>query len=320
MEVVQARARRRRPRRPCGRDSSISAFTFSTTSSMRAGMDAAVGDQALDRLPRDLAAVRVEAGEDDRARRVVDDEVDAGGRSSARMLRPSRPMIRPFRSSLGRSTTGDRGLDRVFGGAALDGLRDDGARALGGLLARFGLEPLDQPGGVARASASICFSSSSRASSARQARHALELAAAARGEPPRIRAVAAVTRLSRAASRRSAPRRDPCPARSSGRCCSVGAASRCGEQLLHAGDLLALIADELLGLRARSSWARLRAPRASLPCGACRRRARRRAGSGRPVPRRGPRSRPRCASGSRPSSANDCGGAGEGDEEVEDAR
>ena len=42
-------------------------------------MDAAVGDQPLDRLLGDLAAVGIEAGQDDRARRVVDDQVDAGG-------------------------------------------------------------------------------------------------------------------------------------------------------------------------------------------------------------------------------------------------
>ena len=42
-------------------------------------MDAAVGDQPLDRLLGDLAAIRIEAGQDDRAGRVVDDQVDAGG-------------------------------------------------------------------------------------------------------------------------------------------------------------------------------------------------------------------------------------------------
>ena len=47
-------------------------------------VDAAVGDQPLDRLARDFAAERIEAREDDRARRVVDDQLDAGGRSRAR--------------------------------------------------------------------------------------------------------------------------------------------------------------------------------------------------------------------------------------------
>src|SRR5256885_9207071 len=43
------------------------------------GMDAAVLHQALEGDPGDLAADRIEAGEDDRFRRVVDDEIDAGG-------------------------------------------------------------------------------------------------------------------------------------------------------------------------------------------------------------------------------------------------
>jgi len=42
-------------------------------------VDASVGDQALDGLLRDLAAVRIEAGKDDRAWCVVDDQVYAGG-------------------------------------------------------------------------------------------------------------------------------------------------------------------------------------------------------------------------------------------------
>src|SRR5687767_6824037 len=41
------------------------------------GMDAAVGDQLLEREPRDLATDRIEAGYDDGVRRVVDDHVDA---------------------------------------------------------------------------------------------------------------------------------------------------------------------------------------------------------------------------------------------------
>ena len=40
-------------------------------------MDAAVLEQLLERQPGDLAADAVEAGQQDRAGRVVDDEVDA---------------------------------------------------------------------------------------------------------------------------------------------------------------------------------------------------------------------------------------------------
>ena len=41
------------------------------------GMDASVLDELVQRLPRDLAAHRVEAGQDHCLRRVVDDEIDA---------------------------------------------------------------------------------------------------------------------------------------------------------------------------------------------------------------------------------------------------
>jgi hypothetical protein len=59
--------------------SSSSPLTFSTTSSIRAGMNPPVGDQRLDCLSRDLAAVGVEAREDDGARGIVNDQVNAGG-------------------------------------------------------------------------------------------------------------------------------------------------------------------------------------------------------------------------------------------------
>src|SRR5256885_8473063 len=51
------------------------------------GMDAAVLHQALEGDPGDLAADRIEAGEDDRFRRVVDDEVDAGGQLDRKSTR-----------------------------------------------------------------------------------------------------------------------------------------------------------------------------------------------------------------------------------------
>jgi len=68
-------------------------------------VDTAVGDQLGDRQPGDLAADRVEARQDDGLGRVIDDQVDSGRLLEARMLRPSRPMIRPFISSDGRCTT-----------------------------------------------------------------------------------------------------------------------------------------------------------------------------------------------------------------------
>ena len=66
--------------------------------------------------------------------------------SSARMLRPSRPMMRPFRSSEGSSTTDDRRLDDRVGGQPLDRHPDDPAGLLGGLLVGLLLDPPDQPG------------------------------------------------------------------------------------------------------------------------------------------------------------------------------
>ena len=69
--------------------------------------------------------------------------------SSARMLRPSRPMMRPFKSSLGKIDDRHGRLDRVLGGAALDGFGDVLARLGSGLLARFGVEALDEVRGIA---------------------------------------------------------------------------------------------------------------------------------------------------------------------------
>ncbi len=68
--------------------------------------------------------------------------------SSARMFRPSRPMIRPFEIVARQIDDGDGGFDGVLGGAALDGVGDDLLGARGGGLARFGLEPLDEVGRV----------------------------------------------------------------------------------------------------------------------------------------------------------------------------
>ncbi len=67
-------------------------------------MNAAVGNQLGQRGFGYFAAHRIEAADDDYAGSVVDDNVDAVAFSKARMLRPSRPMMRPFISSLGIST------------------------------------------------------------------------------------------------------------------------------------------------------------------------------------------------------------------------
>jgi len=69
------------------------------------GVDAAVDEEPLQGHLGDLPAHRVESGEDHRfgvSSTITSMPVAA---SRARMLRPSRPMIRPFRSSVGRWTT-----------------------------------------------------------------------------------------------------------------------------------------------------------------------------------------------------------------------
>ena len=68
------------------------------------GMDSPVGDELVEREPGDLAADGVEGADDDHAGGVVDDDVDAGGLLEGADVAPSRPMIRPFISSLGIST------------------------------------------------------------------------------------------------------------------------------------------------------------------------------------------------------------------------
>jgi hypothetical protein len=72
-----------------------------TTSSIRAGMNAAVLHELLERDARDLAAHGIEAAHDDTpgvSSMITSTPVAF---SKLRMLRPSRPMTRPFMSSLG---------------------------------------------------------------------------------------------------------------------------------------------------------------------------------------------------------------------------
>jgi hypothetical protein len=112
-------------------------------------MDAAIGDQPLDRLTGDFAPERIEAREDDGPRRVVDDELDARGlleRADVASLAADDPALHVVAGQIdhrhGR-------LDGVFGGAALDGLRHDLPRPGARRLARLGLEPLDEVRGIA---------------------------------------------------------------------------------------------------------------------------------------------------------------------------
>ena len=112
-------------------------------------MDAAVRDQPLDRLPCDFAAEWIEAGEDDGARRVVHDQLDAGGDLERADVASFAADDAPLQVVAREIDDRHRRFDRVLGRTALDGVGDDLLRALSGGFARLGLEPLDQVGGVA---------------------------------------------------------------------------------------------------------------------------------------------------------------------------
>ena len=83
----------------------MSALTFSTTSSMRAGW------MRPSAISRSIACRAISRRSGSKLERMIAPGVSSTisstpvAVSSARMFRPSRPMIRPFRSSLGRSTT-----------------------------------------------------------------------------------------------------------------------------------------------------------------------------------------------------------------------
>ena len=108
-----------------------------------AGVDAAVGDELGDGDPRDLAADRVEAGQDDRLGRVVDDQVHAGrlleGADVAALAADD-----PALHLVGRQVHDRDGvLGGVVRGHALHGGQDDVAGLVLGFLARGAL---DRPG------------------------------------------------------------------------------------------------------------------------------------------------------------------------------
>ena len=69
-------------------------------------MNATVGDQLDQRLPSYLSTDWVEAADDHDTGRIVDNDVDSGRLLERRKCRPSRPMIRPFISSLGIDRAG----------------------------------------------------------------------------------------------------------------------------------------------------------------------------------------------------------------------
>ena len=99
------------------------------------GMDAPVGDEVLHGDAADLAAHRVEAGDGDALRRVVDDEVRAGQlleRADVAALAADDAALQIVGGDM---DGGHRALGGVVGGHALDGEAQD----LAGLLVRLGL-------------------------------------------------------------------------------------------------------------------------------------------------------------------------------------
>ena len=138
------RRRRRRPaRRPGGSRGRPRRGPCSTTSSMRPGW---IRPSAMSFVIARRATSRRTGSKPDRT---TVSGVSSMIRSTpvacsrARMLRPSRPMMRPFISSLGRWTTADGVLGRVVRGDALHRGDDDLAGLVVGLLAGAAL---DRPG------------------------------------------------------------------------------------------------------------------------------------------------------------------------------
>ena len=110
-------------------------------------------------------AIQVEARQDDRARRVVDNEIDPRGLFERANVTSFAADDAPLQIVARQVHDRDRRLRGVLGGAALNGFGDVLARLRGGLLAGFGSRRFTRFAASRRASASMCFSSSSLASS-----------------------------------------------------------------------------------------------------------------------------------------------------------
>ena len=139
------------------------------------GVDPAVGNQPLDRLLRDLAPIRIESREDDRAGRVVDDQIDAGGefeRADVAALTADDPAF----EVVARQVDHRHGrLDGVLGGAALNGFGDVLLGFAAGRLARLSIEPLQEIGGIVSGVVLDLLEQELLRFVRRQARDALEL-------------------------------------------------------------------------------------------------------------------------------------------------
>ena len=107
-------------------------------------MDPAVLHQPLNGQPRDLSSERIVAGQDNRLRRIVDDEIDPG----CRLERPDVPSFPPDDSSLhlvvGKIHDRYGCLGNVIAGVTLDRQADDVLGLLVGFFLGLVLDPLDR--------------------------------------------------------------------------------------------------------------------------------------------------------------------------------
>ncbi len=138
-------------------------------------VDTAVGNQLLDCLLGDFAAVRIEPRKDDRARRVVDDQIDAGGQFECADIAPLASDDPSLEIVAWQVDHGHRGFDGVLGSAALDGFGDVLFGLVGRSLAGFRIEPLEQVGGVVPGIVLDLLEQELLGFVGRQARHAFEL-------------------------------------------------------------------------------------------------------------------------------------------------
>ncbi|TPW10762.1 MAG: Uncharacterized protein FD129_1835, partial [bacterium] len=111
-------------------------------------MDAPVLDQLLERPPGNLALDRVEAGEDHRLGRVIDDHVDAADRFEGADVATLAADDAPLHFIVGKGHDGHRALQGMIGRAPLDRHEDDllrfTVRRAGGFLLDLG----NQLGGI----------------------------------------------------------------------------------------------------------------------------------------------------------------------------
>ena len=111
-------------------------------------MDAAVGDQALEGDAGDLAAVGIEAGEDHRLGRVVDDQVDAGGELEGADVAPLAADDPALHLVARQLDDRDRGLRDVVRSQPLHGEPHQPLRLAVALFPGLVLDAFHQVGGV----------------------------------------------------------------------------------------------------------------------------------------------------------------------------